>query len=584
MNRAGLAIGVMMLSALGCAGELFRLQSDDDEKTKERDKAAAVKTVGEAVSIWGAHPVRVYGVGVVKGLHGTGSDPQPSELRRNVIHELKTRGCPDPVGFLASPDTAIVTVMAYVTPGLQAGDTVDAEVEFVQGDRATSLRGGVLISCDLYEVEDAHKLRGGQGSHGGVKGRVIAKASGPIITGLGDPNDKERLRRGRIMGGARLTIDRNFALLTNKEYQDARIAKQIADRINSRFYGHLRGTVKGMAEAKDKYTITLKVPAQYRLNWPRYLRIVKHIPLSDSPVSRDLYRQKLVGQLGDPGRCIAAALRLEALGPEVRDDLKLYLRHEHPLVSFCAAEALAYLNEPCAGEPLARLITLEPRLQAYGLTALASLDQAVSHVELKRLMSAPSAKTRYGAFRALRVLDDREPALGQEEIGDKVYLHVVCGDEPSVPLVHASTARRAEIVLFGPKPRLLPPFALQAGPDFTVTAREGETRCFVARFSAKDDVSREPCPLELEEIIRLLAEMGAEYADLLELLQRAAKDKCLSCRLEIDATPDAVSVYQLVAAGLRDAATQRGEANLSLEDDFGLLPNLFARPTLQKPQ
>jgi hypothetical protein len=217
------------------------------------------------------------------------------------------------------------------------------------------------------------------------------------------------------------------------------------------------------------------------------------------------------------------------------------------------------------------------------LTALASLDQAVSHVELKRLLQSSSGKTRYGAFRGLRVLDDREPALGQEEIADKVYLHTVA-NEPGVPsMVHMSTVRRAEIVLFGQTPQLLPPFAVQAGPEFTVTAREGETQCFVARFSPKHGVSREPCPLSLNEIIRTMAEMGADYTDILDMLYRANKDKCLSCRLEVDAAPDAVSVYQLAIAGVRDSAVLNRDEDLSREDDFGLLPNLFARPEKLKP-
>src|SRR5262249_40006689 len=158
------------------------------------------------------------------------------------------------------------------------------------------------------------------------------------------------------------------------------------------------------------------------------------------------------------------------------------LNSEHPLVRFCSAEALAYLGSPSCGTELALAIEQQPALRAYGLTAMASLDEAVCHVELRRLMDSSSPETRYGAFRALRALDEREEAIGGEQFNESFWLHRVAPH--SRPLVHVSTGRRAEVVLFGEEAALAPPFAILAG-EFTITAGKEDDRCTISRISLR---------------------------------------------------------------------------------------------------
>ena len=61
--------------------------------------------------------------------------------------------------------------------------------------------------------------------------------------------------------------------------------------------------------------------------------------------------------------------------------LKRGLQSDQAKVRFAAAEALAYLDCPACGEELARLVE-QPEFRAYCLTALASLDEAISRVKL----------------------------------------------------------------------------------------------------------------------------------------------------------------------------------------------------------
>jgi len=60
-----------------------------------------------------------------------------------------------------------------------------------------------------------------------------------------------------------------------------------------------RERVRSCPVAKTKAIVCLGVPAQYRLNLPRYLRVVRLIPLWDTPESRIAYRRVLEKQLLD---------------------------------------------------------------------------------------------------------------------------------------------------------------------------------------------------------------------------------------------------------------------------------------------
>src|SRR5262249_46985474 len=152
----------------------------------------------------------------------------------------------------------------------------------------------------------------------------------------------------------------------------------------------------------------------------------------------------------------------------------------------------------------------QPLLRSFSLTALASLDEAISHVKLRDLLASPSAETRYGAFRALRALDEHDPAVQGELLNDSFWLHRISTD--TSPLVHLSTSRRAEIVLFGEEPTLVPPFSFLAG-EFAVTASKDDNKCTISRVSSQHGTKRRQCSLQLQEVLRNLASMGGMYPE-----------------------------------------------------------------------
>jgi len=310
----------------------------------------------------------------------------------------------------------------------------------------------------------------------------------------------------------------------------------------------------------------------------RFLRVVRLIPLSDTPGPESAYVQKLSKQLLDPSTTITAALRLEALGAQSISALKAGLHSDVPLVRFAAAESLAYLGSPSCGEELGKQVAEQPFVQAFALTALASLNEAVCRVKLEELLNAPNPETRFGAFRALRARDERDPLVQGDKLG-AFWLHQVA--KSTSPQIHYSTSKRAEIVLFGDSPKLIAPLSILAGPEFTIRAKEGESTCTVCRFSPAKGKQTKTCSLEIADLLRTMADLGVNYADAIELLRQADSCHGLNCALKADALPKAPTVYDLARAGVQ-LSGGKAEGLAAVSADIGVTPTLYEKPAAPK--
>jgi hypothetical protein len=569
--------GLLAVALFGVAGcthnSQTRLQAEDDG---DRVKEPAVKTIGDVSSVANADPVAVSGIGLVVDLAGKGGGAPPGGYRTVLENDLRKRNLENVKEILSSPDTSLVLVSAMVPAGARKDDAMDLEITVPRESKTTSLRGGRLVDCYLYNYETTKSVDPNfKGPDRYLQGHPIAKAEGQLLVGLGDGDDAAKERQARIWGGGRCRIDRPIYICLNNDQQFARVAQVVAERINETFHGSFRSASTDLAVAKTKAVIFLNVPPQYRLNLPRYLRVVRLIPIRETPASRIPYCRKLEEQLLDPAHTVTAALRLEALGQDSIPILKRGLTSEHPLVRFCSAESLAYQGSPSCGAELARAVREQPALRSYGLTALASLDEAVCHVELRKLLDSSSPETRYGAFRALRALDEREDAVQGEKLNESFWLHRVAPRSPS--LVHLATNRRAEIVLFGEDAVLTPPFAVLAG-EFTVTAAKDDERCTLSYISLRAGKSKRQCSLKLEDVIRTMASIGGTYSDVVELLRRVDRGQYLNCRIAVDALPQAISVEDLAKAGAGDPEALRTHPEiLNAQAEFGATPTLFEK-------
>jgi flagellar basal body P-ring protein FlgI len=580
-----------LMSLVGCTGPQIRTQSDDDPERIKYD----VRTIGDVTEVGNVDPMMVCGVGLVVGLNGSGGSAPPGSerttledsLRKNqkLLEPLLQRtGTNDVKQLLNSPDTALVCVSAMIPPGARKGDPLDIEVGVPPQSKVTSLHGGYLVDTVLFNYEMARNLSAAHAnSNRALQGHPVARAEGPVVVGEGVGDETAKLKSGKVWNGGRSAIDRPFCLMMKGDQQLARVADAVAQKINQTFHGSSRAAgPEAIATAKSPQVVVINVPAQYRLNLPRFLRVVRLMPLSETTAKpgdttvKVPYRKRLGQDLFDPTRTVTAALRLEALGNPSVAALKTALNNEHPLVRFCAAESLAYLGEPAAGEVLAQMVEHHAVLRAFSLTAMASLDENVCRVKLRELLRARNPETRYGAFRALRALDEDDECLNGERLNNSFWFHKVA--PLSTSLVHISNGKRAEVVLFGDDGFLLPPFSFRAG-HYTFVAGDGDTRCTVSHFdpsAGRRDYRQ--CSLRIEDVIRTLAALGGTYPEVTDLLKQAHNCQCVSCRVEVDRLPQAVSVYELAHARELDPDLLTHDAEiLDFKPDLGSTPTLYEK-------
>jgi hypothetical protein len=570
-----------LLGLVGCAQQQIRQQSEEET---EHDRYQ-VTTIGEKTDVGNAEPIPVSGIGLVEGLDGTGGDTPPDGFRTMLEDQLRKDGERHIKELLTSPNNALVLVSALIPPGAHKKDKLDIEVSLPRGSKATSLRGGRLRRCLLYNYDFASHLSPGySGPASLLMGHPLVGAEGAVLVGLGSGDDDGRLRQGRIWDGGWCKAENPLSVLMHTDQQYARMTALIADRINESLQPNVSGTGSGaLAVARDKLAVYLNVPPQYKQNLPRYLRVVRLIPLQEPPEvgegGKRSYRQRLAEDLLDPSRTVVAALRLEALGQRSLPILKKGLESKHPLVRFCSAEALLYLGSPAGAQEAATAALEQPLLRAYALAALASLDEAICQEKLADLIGlARDDETRYGAFLALHSLEDQHPAVRGEHLNDAFWLHRTAPSTP--PLVHVSTMKRAQVVLFGEEAFLKGPFGFMAG-EFAITATANDKGCTISRIPLRAAVVRRQCSLKLDEVLRTMAEMGAGYPEVVALLQQADHCECLTCRVRFDAVPQAVSVYELVKAG----RAAPGESELLIGgQDLGGTPTLYetGRPVESK--
>jgi hypothetical protein len=586
-------VGLCLICFLGCntTQQLMRGKTDDDNDRDRYD----LKTLRDFVTIDNADPVRVGGVAVVSHLDGTGGDSPVDSYRTLLEDQLVKSGIRNPKKLLANPDYAMVIVNGLIPPGTGEGEPFDVEVTLPRGSKATSLRGGILEKCKLFTYAQAGSLRSDyNGSSELVLGHPVGTAEGPLLVGMGFDKDEDeaRLKKARIYNGGRSRITASLRLKLNPDKQHAAIAGAIEHRLNETFHGAFSaGSKTQVAAAHDNTGIDLNVPPGYRHNLPHFLRVVLSMPLhppGDLPGADGgaAYRQRLAQDLLDPARTVVAALRLEALGDNGSiGALRAGLKSDNVKVRFCAAEALAYRGNSAGVEELATIVQRQPYLRAFALTALASLDQKASRLKLQEILAAATGdEVRYGAFRALMTLNDKDEAAAGELLNDAFWLHHAA--PRTEPLVHISTSKRPEIVLFGGEARLETPFALRAG-DFCVTATENDKdHCLVAWVppAGGPPVHRE-CLFQVDAVLHTLADMGASYPEVIEILHQADQSKSLSCRLRADALPQLITVEELAAAGKTKADGTTEGAEILQTDDLGATPTLYdsRRPPKTNP-
>lgn len=544
--QSAIIAGSLPLTAWG------RTPMPDDEEEEEESDDKKYKTklntplIGDYVNFSGLDPVVLEGVGIVRGLSGTGGDPSPSQYRSILMDDLKKQGYKNPNAILQSPDTALVIVHAYLRPLVKKGDRLDVEVIIPESANATSLVGGELMEVRLSDkaVVDGKIMAG----------RVYAVARGPILTaGLGASANKvpALLRKGSVLGGAVVSKERELSLFLKNDVRAIRNANRVALSIGERFHGFdEHGIKESLAKAKTDQRIVLKVEKKYRDNWPRYLQVIRHLAFHETPVNRRVRMNFLKHDLSIPETASSSALQLEAIGKDAIPILKSGLNAPTLECRFHSAVSLAYLGDSTGLPVLVESVVKERAFRVFALAALSVFEDPEAHLVLREIMNEPNDETRYGAFRALWTLDKNDPFIRGEILGrredaenaDNEYkLHVLKTSGP--PLVHVTLRTRPEIVVFGAEQEFSAPMYASAGKHIIVTAQPGATTIVLSRFEVGKPDMRKEVSMRVADVILAADELGATYPDLLQMLADASRQKNLPTALAVDKLPEAGRAY-----------------------------------------
>lgn len=571
--RLAAFVALVPIAFSGCNGLSVRSQSPED---KSEEASENRKLIGDVATPFGMHPVRIENVAIVTNLPGTGSDPVPSPERTKAIAELNRNGVPNPNRFLASNTTDLVYVRGYLRPGIQKGDKFDLEVRVPTRSENTGLRGGWLAMNRLAELQAV----------GGAyrPDDEVAIAEGPILV---DPTvdartDKVAVGRGRVLGGGTSLISRPLGLTLKGKYKNVAVSSLVGTAINKRFHTYDKGIKTGVAKPKTDEYVELTVHPRYKDNIERYIRVIRSLPIKESP-AEELSRLQVLGRnLLDPISASTAALKLEAIGKPGIPVLKKGLASKDVEVRFYSAEALAYLDDKSAAEPLGDIARNEPAFRAYALAALGAMDDGDALDALRNLLSVASAETRYGAFRGLWAMNKNEPIIRDQKISDQFHYHILRVDGP--PMIHFTRNARPEIVLFGEDQKLVPPVSLEAGPRIMVNTVDAE-HLSVSRYVVGEPDQKRIISLSVDEMIRAIAELGGNYPDVVQALQQARATKALPGRLEIEAIPKAGREFEREAPAdgeatdLAKATDDADQAESVSTSKYGNAPNpdLFPR-------
>lgn len=562
-----------VLGALVAGAALFLTGADNKKKPlKEAPPPKVDETVGDVATIFGSD-LKVEGVGLVVGLEGTGSEPAPSWQATKLLDEMRKSGVEHPERLFKSSNASLVIVRASIPAGLNTKDKFDVEVELPPASATSSLAGGWLVATQLAQRAMTKE--------GEKDDKVIAEGAGPIMVGNDlKPNDP---KFGRVLGGGRGKEDSPYLLSIKEARRSGKTSQLLENVINQRFHQTEGGDNKKVANAKTDSALVLKVPRTYHHNQDRYHQVIKYLALVDNPGLREQRLDQWGKDLLDPKKAGLAALRLEGMGVNGIPTLKKALGSPEENSRFFAAEALAYLNDGDSAATLAESARTKPEFRAFALKAMAAMDQSASLIQLRKLMAEPDYELRYGAFDALRTLDPTDPFLGKvrvleeapepEPADDMAYkttsrparkpkahaeepfsLYVVDCEGP--PMVHVSRNLRCEIVVFGRGQKLLTPVVLGSGGPLLLNASDGDDKVQLCKITSKTLDAPETkvnCSLELPEVIRGMANLGASYPDVATVLGAASAQKNLPGPFVIDAIPAPSQAY--------DAAQLAGETS-----------------------
>ncbi|UUO04799.1 HEAT repeat domain-containing protein [Blastopirellula sp. J2-11] len=496
------------------------------------------RVVGDLTVPVGLQVAKIQGVSMVTGLDNTGSDPPPSPLQEALLNEMRIRKIAKPNTELASPRTSLVVAEAYIEPGARVGQRVDIRVLTSRDSETTSLVDGWMLETSLSESAVLEgRLR---------KGETFVRGHGAILTDNireGRDDSEILLKRGVILGGGILKKDRPIGLAMRADNVSVQASARVGQSINSRFFSYQNGGGKtGVANPLDDKKIELRVHPKYFENVPRFLRVVRYIPIGDTTEERLQRIQNAEAELMIPESSEAGAMKLEALGKDSLDSLKKGLASKSPLVRFCAAEALAYLDDPAAIPTLTEAARSQSEFRHRAYIAFGTLDDLTVIDELEGLLHCESAEARYGAFDTLLEKTGKAPIIRGVDMKGKFIFHPI--RSKASPLVHFRLSERPEVVVFGDNIPVRTDAILLMPKGLTITGTtDGKVK--VTRVVAGRENRSFVCEPTVTELIKGIVDADGDYPEVMKVIYSLKQQGAIDARVEADSLAHNDRVYFL---------------------------------------
>lgn len=505
-------------------------------------------TIGSvAYAEGGLRLMRVRGYGLVTGLIDKGSRRCPESLRAYIADAIRRTRMSDPyrrkTGFepsanemINSPDTAVVLVDAEIPAGAIKGRKFDVRVTAVD-EETTSLAGGVLLQTDLKVYQSVSPASV-------IEGKTLARCGGPIfINPFREATATAaaiNLREGFIIAGGVATEDRKLSLATAIESYST--VRQIQDAVNKRFK-----TDPPTASADSPRTITLRVPPEYRAREGRFLELVMHLPLSDSPAEIQARGKLLAAELSQPDAPHREiALSLEGIGKPAIEFVRPLYASTNRQVSFAAATTGLRLGDSAAIEVIirhAKDVRSPMRYQAIrelgecGMPARAGLT-------LRELLEGDDVQVRILAYEALRLVDPE--SMVRAVVGERpvnFILEVV--PSQGRPMIYCRRSKAPRIALIGGDRMHCKPPLLYAEPDgpVTITAKAGDNKVAILKKDPARTLGPYYTPFSVAILTKFLGDdlrtgadgklqgLGLDYGAVVGILYRLCSSKGIEADL-----------------------------------------------------
>lgn len=285
---------------------------------------ARAEMVRDLVTLQGATPIPLEGIGIVTGLANSGDK---KEAALALLRKYMGNSNYDfDISSLATGNIAIVRVKGELPPFSRPGQKFPITVTSI-GD-AKSLEGGELLSCDLFSGRE-----------------LMARATGQVVTGSGI------LTRGNIPAGVNsgalqlatyplgyvVNDESIFRLNLNRaNWADAdTIARQInqtpflnPNLSETAMFADTEAS-RPVAYAKDAGQVLVRIPDQYKYETTRYIASVLEVPVSiNRPATILVNRARnsivVTGDIRVNNAVVSLQDKMVTLRPEIEDVVNAY--------------------------------------------------------------------------------------------------------------------------------------------------------------------------------------------------------------------------------------------------------------------